>query len=249
MKERKNLLDTSFFNLHRIFPKFFQVEEEKVFIKKTFPDYIDPTKTKEEKIKLEKRRRNQVYKTLDYVLSLNTYYDFFSADAFKVVQNSKDLAQIVNAKVVSTDFLLLAFFSIDSNILKILNRYNIKKEVIEKIICDSYVKVPKTFKEKIVANLTSSFRNFICRSPINLGKMKRDQTLKNDQKIFINPKPVDVFAISDNFSAPNCALGALASRTMVMFCAVAKVTQNAKKSILACGYRPTKIFMKLLIMC
>ena len=43
-----------------------------------FSDHIDSSKTLEEKIKLEKRRRHQAYTALDYHLSLTTYFDFFS---------------------------------------------------------------------------------------------------------------------------------------------------------------------------
>ena len=40
-------------------------------------------------IKNERRRRNQAYQSLDYMLSRITYFDFFSADAFNIAKYSK----------------------------------------------------------------------------------------------------------------------------------------------------------------
>ena len=39
-------------------------------------------------IKNERRRRNQSYQSLDYMLSRITYFDFFSADAFNIAKYS-----------------------------------------------------------------------------------------------------------------------------------------------------------------
>ena len=63
-----------------------------------------------EKINLEKRRRHQVYTTLDYLVSGVTYFDFFSTDAFEIAENSKYLGQICNKKQVTSEILLLSFF-------------------------------------------------------------------------------------------------------------------------------------------
>ena len=65
-----------------------------------------------EKINLEKRRRHQVYTTLDYLVSGVTYFDFFSTDAFEIAENSKYLGQICNKKQVTSEILLLSFFYI-----------------------------------------------------------------------------------------------------------------------------------------
>ena len=45
-----------------------------------------------EKIKQEKRRRNQLYQSLDYFLSHLSYFDFFSKDAFQILLQAKQFA-------------------------------------------------------------------------------------------------------------------------------------------------------------
>ena len=45
-----------------------------------------------EKIDQEKRKRNQAYKILDYQLSMYSYFDFFSEDAFIIAKQSKHFA-------------------------------------------------------------------------------------------------------------------------------------------------------------
>ena len=45
-------------------------------------------------IKSERRRRNQSYQSLDYMLSRITYFDFFSANAFNIAKYSKYFGQI-----------------------------------------------------------------------------------------------------------------------------------------------------------
>jgi hypothetical protein len=71
-------------------------------------DSLESQRTTSEKIIIEKRRRNQAYMALDYLLSAITYFDFFSSDAFKIVKNAKYLAQICN-KNVTSELLLLLF--------------------------------------------------------------------------------------------------------------------------------------------
>jgi hypothetical protein len=93
-------------------------------------NYTDPTKNKEEKLFLEKRRRNQSYITLDYLLSVISYFDFFSNDTFKIVLNSKYIAQICNKKIVTSEFLLLPFLNSNSPIVKLLENYKLTNKVV-----------------------------------------------------------------------------------------------------------------------
>ena len=44
-----------------------------------------------EKITIEKRKRNQLYITMDYILSAVSLFDFFSIDTFKILQDSNSL--------------------------------------------------------------------------------------------------------------------------------------------------------------
>ena len=87
-----------------------------------------------EKVNLEKRRRHQVYTTLDYLISGITYFDFFSSDAFEIAKNSKYLAEICNKKSVTTEFLLLSFFYSDLELVKIFKEFKISEKRIARFI-------------------------------------------------------------------------------------------------------------------
>ena len=67
-----------------------------------------PSEKKEAEIELEKRRRYQAYKLLDYNLSYLTYFDFFSYDLFQIAKMSKYLAKIYGQKKVSLSFLYIS---------------------------------------------------------------------------------------------------------------------------------------------
>ena len=110
-------------------------------------DSLEQPKTIAEKILLEKRRRHQTYMALDYFLSAVTYFDFFSSDAFKVVKNAKYLAQICNTNVTS-ELLLLPFFSYPSEVSKILGDFNITERKIENIVASLQPKEKESFFTK-----------------------------------------------------------------------------------------------------
>ena len=84
-------------------------------------------------ILLEKRKRNQAYFTLDYLLSRITYFDFFSVDAFTICKYAKYLAQYVNQTVVTPELLLLACFYCDSSLADLLAPYEFE-EIFETIV-------------------------------------------------------------------------------------------------------------------
>jgi hypothetical protein len=93
-------------------------------------------KAKKEQIQLEKRRRHQTYKQMDYFFSNCTYFDFFSFSAFEVSKNSKHFAQIFERSEVSIDDLFLAFFSSKLKMKKLLKKIDFKELVVE--ICSPY---------------------------------------------------------------------------------------------------------------
>jgi hypothetical protein len=82
-------------------------------------------------IKLERRRRNQVYLALDYVLERVTYFDFFSSDAFHIAKYSKAFAQIFEKKEITSELLLFPFFYCESNLLNLLEEYNLSSLFLE----------------------------------------------------------------------------------------------------------------------
>ena len=135
-----------------------------------FSDHIDSSKTLEEKIKLEKRRRHQAYTALDYHLSLTTYFDFFSFDTFQIAKEAKYLTQIEKGKTVQSDILLLGFFSNDLKIGEILNHFGITKEkLIEKIprVSEKEDTFFQNLIKKIQLSFPFSFQRLMVNSEIN----------------------------------------------------------------------------------
>ena len=118
----------------------------------------EKAQTVSDKIINEKRRRHQTYMALDYFLSAVTYFDFFSADAFKVVKNAKYLAQICN-KSVTSELLLLPFFSYPSDVSKILGDFGITEEDIENIVASLQTKKKENFIQKQKNNLNQTLKN------------------------------------------------------------------------------------------
>ena len=96
--------------------------------------YIDTSLTIEKKIELEKRRRHQAYTTLDYLLSVVSYFDFFSLDSFKIAKKAKELSQFFQKKSITSDLLLLPFFDSNPQIKILLERYGIHEHELGEII-------------------------------------------------------------------------------------------------------------------
>lgn len=77
---------------------------------------------------VEKRRRNQLYLTLNYLLNLGTFFDFCSYDAFNLLKSSKDIAKKCNSKIITLEHFFLAFFEKESALISFLKGYGITKE-------------------------------------------------------------------------------------------------------------------------
>lgn len=121
-------------------------------------DVIEQPKTISEKILIEKRRRHQTYMALDYFLSAVTYFDFFSSDAFKIVKNAKYLAQICE-KSVTSELLLLPFFSYPSHVSSILGDFGITEEAIENIVASLQKKKKENFFQKQQNSIKQTLQN------------------------------------------------------------------------------------------
>jgi hypothetical protein len=104
-----------------------------------------------EKITDEKRRRTQVYATLDYLFSGISYFDFFSRDAFSIVKKSHHLAHIFEKKTITSEILLFPFFYPKTEISYLLRHFNIREEIIGKTIAtpnftyDRYINMKEVF--------------------------------------------------------------------------------------------------------
>lgn len=135
-------------------------------------DSLEQPKTVAEKILLEKRRRHQTYMALDYFLSAVTYFDFFSSDAFKVVRNAKYLAQICNTNVTS-ELLLLPFFSYPSEVSKILGDFNITEQKIEKLVASLQPQKKEGFftkKKKALQQRLKRIKGFFVKETLALNQ-------------------------------------------------------------------------------
>lgn len=72
-----------------------------------------------EQIIIEKRKRHQAYAAMDYLISVGTYFDFFSIDAFKLIESTNYLAKKLN-RPISTDLLFLSYFYCNSSVFQVL---------------------------------------------------------------------------------------------------------------------------------
>ena len=141
---------------------------------------LDSELLSSEKILIEKRRRHQTYLALDYFLSAVTYFDFFSLDTFNIVKNAKQLAQICN-KTVTSEFLILPFFTCCSEVSNVLNEFGISETSIENIVLSLQEKKKESFfeKQKTTAfQLVRSFKEFFVTE-----KMHLDQKTKYSHEV------------------------------------------------------------------
>jgi hypothetical protein len=91
-----------------------------------------------EKIKIEKRKRTQVYAALDYLKSHTNKFDFFSFDSIQILRHANTIAKKFNQEKVSSEFLLLGFLSQETEFLTILEKFNISKEILENYFVHIY---------------------------------------------------------------------------------------------------------------
>jgi hypothetical protein len=101
-----------------------------------------------EKIAIEKRKRHQTYMALDYLLSINTYFDFFSPEAFTIIKNAKYLAQQTN-KSINIDWIFLSYFYSDAEILKMFKNFGFLNKLEENLLASfPDIKIIETKKRK-----------------------------------------------------------------------------------------------------
>jgi ATP-dependent Clp protease ATP-binding subunit ClpA len=110
---------------------------------------------------------------LDYLISAITYFDFFSKDAFKVAKNAKYLAQICDKTIVTSELLLLPFFSYPSDVARILKESGITQELVENSVYSFHKKKKETFIEKQKNSVKSIFKDvkgFFVRETLSLNQ-------------------------------------------------------------------------------
>lgn len=89
-------------------------------------NYIDI----ENKKIFEKRKRNQAYIALDYIIGRLTYFDFFSSDAFMLAKYAKYYGQTFSKKTITSDLLLLSFFKLNLNLSEVIKNLGLSEEMI-----------------------------------------------------------------------------------------------------------------------
>ena len=116
--------------------------------------------TLKEKIQIERRKRYQTYTALNYLVSSITYFDFFSLDAFNIAKKSKYLGQVFNKKDITSEFLIIPFLEINSEISEILDCHSITLSKVQDLVCSLNKKTVRKLNmfEKIQENL---FKNKI----------------------------------------------------------------------------------------
>lgn len=148
----------------------------------TIYSYTNEIQSKNDKIELEQRRRNQIYMKLDYLLSVITYFDFFSLDAFKTIRIAKEISKIYNSKVVTSEFLLLAFLYSNSHLTELLEENEITKEKLLNLLSLEPEK-----KKKLTVNF-SFFKQL--KFYFNLDQ-KNEEVIYSDELNFLFEKAAD----------------------------------------------------------
>ena len=87
-----------------------------------------------EKIKLEKRKRHQIYTTLNYLRSHKNKFDFFSYDAINILKLSKEITKKFQQEKLTPEILLLTFFNSESELTDILRKYNLTFPIIKRYL-------------------------------------------------------------------------------------------------------------------
>ena len=118
--------------LNSLLPISFNSSNSEKILTKHQSFYTNENISINKKIESEQRRRNQVYQSLDYLLSIVTYFDFFSLNSFKVLKATKEISNFYKMEFITNDFLLLSFVYSNTQVTELLKEYGINKESILK---------------------------------------------------------------------------------------------------------------------
>lgn len=123
------------------------------------------------KILAEKRKRHQIYSTLNHFITFNTYFDFFSFDAFKAVAYSRCFAQSLNSRTITNEHLLLPILEMNSALSQILEEFGLTKESVLSLTNASENKPNFSFLERVSFQLNLPFlrKKIIRDNSINIS--------------------------------------------------------------------------------
>ena len=125
---KKNQNEVLFINYINFNPLYFEdllsypKLENTYLLDKYFKSIIKTNKNN--KLLIETRARNNIYLLLDYNISLNSYFDFFSIEAYNMIILSKYLSNKSNLKTISIHHTLISLFNnnlLANNYINLLN--------------------------------------------------------------------------------------------------------------------------------
>ena len=102
-----------------------------------------------EKIKLEKRKRHQIYTTLNYLRPHKSKFDFFSHDALKILKLSKEITKKFKQEKLTSEILLLTFFNNESELTDILRKYNITFSTVKRYLIHGHQLNEEILQERL----------------------------------------------------------------------------------------------------
>jgi hypothetical protein len=149
--------------------KVANLDEILLFLETKDNENIRLAELSSEEIKIEKinekRRRNQIYIFLNYLLSWYSYIDFLSADALNLIKNAKDVAHVYKCENVSTEFFLVPFLENDTKFNSILSE-------IESFSGENFLYIKKHFKIAIQKTKKKNNNFFLNEQSENVNPTK-----------------------------------------------------------------------------
>lgn len=86
--------------------------------------------TLEKKIQYEKRKRSQIYHSLDYYLTNLSFFDFFSNDTFFFSKLIKVLIKELPKNEITSEIFLFAFLNSKNQILSLLKNFQLEERLL-----------------------------------------------------------------------------------------------------------------------
>lgn len=121
---------------------------------------IDPSLLTIDSIALEKRKRQQIYSSLDAFYSNIGIFDFFSLDSFNLVLAAESLTKLLKKPSISTDALFFSFLTANLEVNNLLESSSVTKEKIGKIYKE-YFNLEKQDTTTFFDNFRLNFQKII----------------------------------------------------------------------------------------
>ncbi len=160
-------------------------------------------------IKIEKRKRHQIYSTMDYMFKTNTIMDFYSKDLIKILTHAQIWSEIrKNAKgyknhrflvpEIMPEDIFYAFIMTEGNIKNLLTKYNVCNRAIKRYL-NTFPEYEKTYRASILQELTTKVFSINCDSNHKLAECQGEPAFSLETlKIFEDC----LIAASEKFGTP-----------------------------------------------